>query len=123
MKKRSKSTNDGLVSIIELLNKTAREKNASIWKDIAKRIASPRKNRTELNVSRLGRHTKAKDVVAVPGKLLGSGVIGHDVTVAALSFSASAKEKISSAGGKCISFDELLKTNPRGSNVKIMRGV
>jgi large subunit ribosomal protein L18e len=123
MKKRSESTNDGLVSIIELLNKTAIDKNASIWKDMAKRMASSRKNRTELNVSRLGRYTKAKDVVAVPGKLLGGGVIGHDVTVAALSFSASAKEKITSAGGKCITFDELLKRNPRGNNVKIMRGI
>jgi large subunit ribosomal protein L18e len=123
MKKKSASTNDGLKGLIAILDKAGKEKGASIWRDLAIRLAASRKNRTEINVSRVSRHTEAKDVVAVPGKLLGTGTIGHAVTVAALSFSQGAKEKIANAGGTCVSFEELLKENPKGSNVKIMRGV
>ncbi len=123
MKKKSTSTNDKLKGLIALLDKEGKEKGTSIWRDLASRLASSRKNRTRINVSSVSRHTEAKDVVAVPGKLLGAGTIGHAVTVAALSFSQGARDKITSAGGKCISFEQLVKENPKGSNVKIMRGV
>jgi large subunit ribosomal protein L18e len=123
MKKKSASTNQGLKGLITLLDKAGKEKGVSIWRDLAKKLASSRKNRAQVNVSTVSRHTKAKDVVAVPGKLLGAGAMGHAVTVAALSFSQGAKEKITNAGGKCISFEDLLKENPNGSSVKIMRGV
>ncbi len=123
MKKKSASTNDGLKGLIATLDKEGKEKGTSIWRDLAKKLAASRQNRAQVNVSIVSRHTNAKDVVAIPGKLLGSGAIGHAVTVAALSFSQGAKEKITNAGGKCISFEELLKENPKGSSVKIMRGV
>jgi large subunit ribosomal protein L18e len=120
---KSKSTNEGLITIIKLLNDVGKQKNVRIWRDLAKRLASSRKNRAEVNVSRIRRFTEPKAVVAVPGKLLGAGTIGHAVTVAALSFTKDAKEKITKAGGKCVSFEELIKENPKGSNVKMMRGI
>jgi large subunit ribosomal protein L18e len=123
MKKKSKSQNDDLIGLIGYLDKVGKSQKVLIWGDLAKRLASSRKNRQPVNLSRIRRHTKAKDVVAIPGKLLGGGAIGHAVTVAAISFSKSAREKITSAGGKCISFEELIKKNPKGTNVKIMRGV
>jgi large subunit ribosomal protein L18e len=122
-KMKSNSLNDDLIGIIIFLNKEGRSQKAPIWGDLAKRLAASRKNRKAVNLSKIRRHTKARDVVAIPGKLLGAGTIGHAVTVAALSFSNSAREKITKAGGKCISFEELIKKNPKGKNVKIMRGV
>ena len=51
---------------------------------------------------------------------MGAGEINHPITVAALSFSEKGKEKIKTAKGKCLSFFELIKKNPKGSNVKII---
>ncbi|RMF89481.1 MAG: 50S ribosomal protein L18e, partial [Methanobacteriota archaeon] len=64
-------------------------------------------------------YTEKGDVVAVPGKVLGSGTIAHPLTVAACSFTASAREKITAAGGRCLSIEELVKENPKGSGVRI----
>ncbi len=123
MKKKSRTTDEGLKKRISFLYRAGRDKKAAIWSDLASRLSSSRKNRTKINVSRLGRYTKAGDIIAVPGKLLGSGSIGHAVTVAALGFSGNAREKVTEAGGACLSFEELVEKNPNGSNVKIMRGI
>jgi ribosomal protein L18E len=40
--------------------------------------------------------------------------------VAAFAFSEKAKEKIKATRGKCLSFFDLIKKNPKGSNVKII---
>jgi len=56
----------------------------------------------------------------VPGKVIGTGKIDHPITVAAFSFSEKAKEKIKVARGKAISLLQLIKKNPKGSNVKII---
>jgi large subunit ribosomal protein L18e len=83
-------------------------------------LAKPRRKRISVNVSRLNRCTGKKETVVVPGKVLGAGEMNHPITVAALSFSEIAKEKIKAARGKCVSFFELIKKNPKGSNVKII---
>ena len=120
-RKKIKSTNPHLIELICFLRKKAQENNAPIWRDIAERMLKPRQRRAEVNISRLNRYTKEGDQVVVPGKVLGAGIIDHPITVAAFAFSEQAKEKILRAKGKCISIPELVKINPRGANVKIMR--
>jgi len=51
---------------------------------------------------------------------LGAGEINHPITVAAFTFSENAESKIKTAKGKCISIFDLVKKNPKGSNVKII---
>jgi len=114
------TTNQELIELIRFLKKQSRENKAKIWRDIANRLAKPRRKSVAVNLSRLNRYTKRNDVVLVPGKVLGSGELAHPVTVAAFSFSKMAKEKITATRGKCLSFDELIKKNPKGSNVKII---
>jgi large subunit ribosomal protein L18e len=92
-----------------------------MWRDIAERLSSPRRNQVAVNLSRINRHTKGREVVAVPGKVLSAGEMDHPVTIAAFVFSAKAKEKIVAAKGKCLSYPELVKKHPKGSNVKIIR--
>lgn len=123
MRKRSRTTDEWLKKRISFLYAAGRDKKAAIWSDLASRLSSSRRNRTKINVSRLGRYTKGGDIVAVPGKVLGAGAIGHAVTVAAFSFSGSARDKVTRAGGTCLSFEELVEKNPKGTNVKIMRGI
>lgn len=118
--RKSASKNDLLRKEIKLLNRASRDKQAPIWKDIAYRLSASRKNRAEVNISRLNRYTEGNEVVAVPGKVLASGLLNHALTVAAFSFSGNAREKVVAAGGKCLSFEDLVKENPKGTNVRIM---
>jgi large subunit ribosomal protein L18e len=101
--------------------RTAFKKNRSrIWKDLENRLMTSRSNRTEVNISKLASFTKDGEIVAIPGKLLGSGSIGHRVTVYALSISEQAATKITQAGGRFISLDDLIRKYPEGKGVRII---
>ncbi|WP_457549028.1 50S ribosomal protein L18e [Archaeoglobus sp.] len=115
-----RKTDPNLVRLIELLFKASAENKVKIWKDIAERLARPKRLYAEVNVSKIERYAKEGETILVPGKVLGGGRITKAVTVAALSFSDSAKRKIESAGGKCITIPQLIEMNPRGSGVRIM---
>lgn len=115
-----KSQNPELLNAIHALRKKANESNAAIWLDVAKRLSSSRRRRVTVNLSRLNRYTKEKETLVVPGKVLGSGRIEHPLIIAAFTFSDQAQSKILSAKGKCLSIQDLLETNPKGSNVRIM---
>ena len=119
--RRTGPTNIVLRKTIRLLRKIAREHKSALWKDIAERLEKPRRQRVTVNISKINRYTKEGDVIVVPGKVLGMGILDHSVTVAAISFSASAIEKISKAGGKCLHIIELALNNPKGSNIKIIQ--
>jgi large subunit ribosomal protein L18e len=90
-----------------------------IWRRISKKLSSSRKNRVTPNLYRINKKTKENDVVVIPGKVLGVGELDHQVTIACLDYSKSAKQKIEASGSKLLSIEELLKENPNGSGVKI----
>ena len=117
--KKIKATNPELITLIHLLKKHSNESKANIWRDIAERLAKPNKKRVAVNISRLNRYTQKNETVAVPGKVLGTGEMNHSLTVAAFSFSTSAKGKITAAKGKCLTYADLIKKNPKGSKVRI----
>ncbi len=119
-KKRVKTTNPNLISLIRLMKKTSRENEVALWRDIANRLSKPRRGRIAVNISHLNRYAKDNDIVIVPGKVLGAGLIDHPIKVAALDFSEEAQSKILKTKGKCLSITELIKLNPKGTNVKII---
>jgi large subunit ribosomal protein L18e len=114
------STNIVLRKTIRALYKASREYKAPIWRVIAEELEKPRRRRRVVNISRINRYTREGDVIIIPGKVLGAGILDHRVTVAAISFSKTAVEKIRAAGGEAIHILELISRNPRGSNVKII---
>jgi len=118
--KRTGPTNIVLRKTIRVLHKIAKEQNAPIWRAVAEELEKPRRKRRVINLSRINRYTREGDVVVVPGKVLGAGFLDHKVTVAAIAFSKSALEKIKVVGGQAIHILDLVKLNPRGSNVKIL---
>ena len=71
-------------------------------------------------MSDINRHAVADETILVPGKVLSNGELDKKVNVVALKFSAKAQQKIESAGGECISIDEIIETNPKGSNIRII---
>jgi len=117
----AKTTNPELIELIRFLKRQSRENKSKIWREIAESLAKPRRKSMAVNISRLKRCTQKNDVVAVPGKVLGSGEINQPITVAAFAFSGNAKAKIKAAKGKCLSLFELANKNPKGSSVKIIR--
>ena len=118
--KRTGPTNIYLRLTAAYLRKQSRIHGAKIWRYIADLLLKPTRSRVEVNVSKINRFTGEGDIVVVPGKVLGTGNISHKVIVAAWSFSEKAKEKIESAGGKCLAIPELVEKYPNGSNIKII---
>ena len=92
-----------------------------IWKKISKKIMGPRQNRVEANLYRINKKTQKGDIIVIPGKILANGNIEHQLTIACLNCSISARKKIESSGTatKIISIEDLLEQNPKGTNVKV----
>lgn len=117
---KSKTTNPELIKLIRFLREQSRKNNVEIWKDVAERLSKPRRKRITVNISRLNRYTEKKETIVVPGKVVGTGKINHPITVAAFAFSETAKEKVKAARGKTLSVVQLIKKNPKGSNIKMI---
>lgn len=113
-------TNPRLHRLVRELRDLSRENEAPIWRDVADRLERSRRNWSEVNLSRLGRHAGKGEQVVVPGVLLGTGEITVPVTVAAFRASEAARKKVEAAGGRSVSLLELAVQNPKGSGVKIL---
>ena len=122
MKRRTnKKTNPRLVNLISLLKDTSRQNEVNVWRDLAMRLEAPARNYAEVNLSKINRYATDGEIIVVPGKVLGSGMLETSVKIAALTFSASAATKILEANGQCLTSEELLKDNPKGSRIRILR--
>jgi large subunit ribosomal protein L18e len=121
MSKRYDKSNPRLTELIRLLKKTSSENEVQIWRDIAIRLEKSSNNYAEVNVSKINRYAKEGETLLVPGKVLGSGLLDCRVTVAALNFSEAAEDKIAGKQGECITIEQLLAQNPKGSHVRILR--
>jgi len=114
-------TNPEIWKLIVELEKKSKSEKSKIWKRVSEELRKPRRNRTSVNLSQINRHTVNDDTVLVPGKVLGSGELEHKVCIAALSFSEEAVNKTKKSGGECITIQELIKRNPSGTKVKIIK--
>jgi large subunit ribosomal protein L18e len=74
-----------------------------------------------VNLSSINRNTKRAEKIVVPGKILGTGSLTHPITVAAFSISETAKAKLDAIKAKYVTIPELVASNPKGSNIKIIR--
>lgn len=120
-RRKNNKSNIRLLDLIHMLKAASRENEVNIWRDIATRLESPSKNHAEVNLSKINRYAVNGETILVPGKVLGSGLLEMSVKVAALNFSESASAKIKSANGQCMSIEELIRDNPKGSRVRILR--
>ena len=102
------------------LRNAFKKNKAPIWRALQQELLGPRANRREINIGRLAEISKADDVVIVPGKVLGTGSLGHKVTICAFSISQSAARKIIESGGKMVTFDDLIDKHPDGKGVRII---
>jgi len=100
-----------------LLEKRAQRKSEQIRKlviaakkagmlEVAATLALPRRKAVKVNLEELENSTAEGDVVVVPGKVLGNGKLNHKITIAALSFSHTARQKLRNC--KLLPIEEVL---------------
>ena len=75
------------------LRNAFKKSKAPIWRALQEELQGPRANRREINITRLAQITKADEVVVIPGKVLGTGSLGHKLTVCAFSISEGAAKR------------------------------
>ncbi len=102
-------TNKLLTSLISKL----RKEKKPFWRRIAFFLSKPRRNRIEVNVSKISRYGKEGITVVVPGKVLGDGKLSFPVVVAAFGFSKRAIKEIEEAGGKAIHLSDFYEKNKK----------
>lgn len=114
-------TNPELDMTIRKLRKASKNEGKAIWRTLADELDRAKRRRNAVNLSKINRHTDDGDIVAIPGKVLGSGLLKHSVTIAAFSFSRTAREKIVLAGGRNMSLVELHAEGLDSSKIKILK--
>ncbi|MFQ6085303.1 MAG: 50S ribosomal protein L18e [Candidatus Bathyarchaeia archaeon] len=119
--RRVKASDPGLTHCISVLKTKSRVEGVGIWGSLAEQLSKPRHHRAAVNVGKINRFSREGDTIVVPGKVLGSGSLTHPVTVAAHGFSRIARLKIDRAGGRHIGIEELVRLNPKGTNVKMIK--
>jgi large subunit ribosomal protein L18e len=102
------------------LRRASKKNKAPIWRALERELARPRRNRREVNVGALADNTDDGQVIVVPGKVLGSGEIGHKLTLCAITISESATKKIIACGGKLVSLSNLVEQYPDGKGVRVI---
>lgn len=120
MSKRTGPTNPLLKKLIEELKEQERKNESPFLKEIAEKLNKPRRQRVEVNIAHIDRHAKENEVIVVPGVVLGYGELSKPITISGWKFSKSAIEKIKQSKGMTMSIEELVKKNPKGTNVRIM---
>ena len=112
--------NSTRIRLGESLSKHSKSTRQALWKSASAAVLSSRKNRPEVNVSSISKNSKDGSRVVVPGKVLGSGTIDHKVTVAAYSFSHSAREKIKASGGECVGLSDFMQNAKEVKDVVLL---
>jgi len=113
-------TNPRLSSLIADLKSAARSGGGDVWSDVADRLEKPRRTHAEVNLGRIERYARPEETVVVPGKVLGSGALRKEVTVAAVDFSGTAETKIQQVG-ETKRLEQALEDNPDGTDVRVIR--
>ncbi|KAI0472583.1 ribosomal protein L18e/L15P [Xylariaceae sp. FL0804] len=126
-RKAPKSDNVYLKLLVKLYRFLARRTDSSFNKVVLRRLFMSRINRPPVSISRIKsqvtRGQEGKTVVVV-------GTVTDDnrllevpkITVAALRFTATARARITAAGGECLTLDQLALRAPTGSNTLLLRG-
>ena len=113
-------TNPVRVRISHGLRKAADGGKRPIWRRLSRLALKPSRARRVVNLNRIAAMTKEGDAVAVPGKVLGTGSIGHGITISAFGMSEAAASKITASGGTVISFEEMAARFPTGKGVALL---
>ncbi len=113
-------TNPVLKEAVQKLEEAGRKNDAAVYTRAADELQKASRDQATVNLSKIQRHAEDGDTVLVPGKVLGSGRLDTDVTVAALNFSSAARKEIADAG-EVVYIEDLVEENPDGEQITLMK--
>ena len=121
--------------LVKLYKFLSRRTTSKCNKCILKRLLNSRVNRTPVSLSKLSKYATRKSVEEAKKKgddviFAVVGTVTNDtrtidvpeMKVCALKFTEKARERITAAKGRCITFDQLAINRPQGENVILLRG-
>ena len=121
--------------LVKLYKFLARRTTAKFNKCVLRRLLNSRVNRTPVSLSKLSKYVQRKSVeekkkkgddiiFAIVGTVTNDTRIIDvpEMKVCALKFTEKARERITAAKVKCITFDQLAINRPNGENVILLRG-
>lgn len=118
--KTERKTNPVLQDLIQQCEEAARKNDAAIWREVAEALKDSTRQRAEVNLSHIERNVDdSETTLVVPGKVMGSGRLSEDVTVAAFDFTSSAMEAINDAG-EAVYLEDLVEENPEGEGLRLI---
>ena len=118
----SKNRNPIHDNTMKMLRTASKSSGANIWLTTANYLNKSISTKRKVNVGKISNITKKDEVVLIPGKVLGGGMVSHRIVVGAYTFTKSASDKIKNAGGEVLSIPIFLERYPTGKNVKIIGG-
>ncbi|GMH54528.1 hypothetical protein TL16_g10441, partial [Triparma laevis f. inornata] len=112
--------------LIKLYSFLARRTDSAFCATVLKRLHMSKVNSPPIALSRLVKYMTGKDgkTAVIVGKVTDDVRLMEvpKMTVCALAFTATARARITAAGGECISFDQLALRAPKGTNTVLLRG-
>jgi large subunit ribosomal protein L18e len=124
--KPSRTTNIYLKLLIKLYSFLARRADTKFNKLVLKRLQFTRRNKRPIPISRLAKFMAGQEdkIAVVVGTILNDERMMEvpKLRVCALSFTESARRRITEAGGEVITFDELAVRSPDGKGCVLLRG-
>lgn len=89
-------------SALAAVKSAAKASGKPVYKRAAKMLSKKNNQLVEVNVGKLDAVSSKGNVLLVPGKVLGEGDVSKKLYVGAVAFTASAIQKITSAGGEAL---------------------
>jgi len=121
-----KSTNLYLRLLIKLYKFLARRTPSKFNKVISKRLSMSRNSHPPLSLKHIAKYmtNKGSKTCVIVGSVLDDPrqIIIPKLTIVALRFSETARQRILSAGGSCLTFDQFAQNNPTGAGTVLLRG-
>lgn len=96
-------------------------KTIPLWKRVSEELESSTRRMAAVNLSKLNKVVHDGETALVLGKVLSTGDLSQKMTVAAFSYSEVARTKILAQKGEALSLSELLKKNPQGKMVRLVK--
>jgi len=101
-----------------------RRTDSAFCSTVLRRLVASRTNRPPLSLSKIVKLLKGQDKIVVFVGTVTDDIRLLDVpkvTVAALKFTETARARVTKAGGKCMTLDELVMQAPTGTNTLLLR--
>lgn len=117
--KEIKKTNPRILNIVRKFEEKGRKEKRDIFRRIAEIVSKPRKLKAEINLYQIDKICGEKDVIAIPGKVLGTGKIKKNIKIYAMEYSGSAKKKLKEEKVEFYEIEKLLEDNPKGIRLVI----